>query len=198
MENVSVYGLEIYTEKQRYDEKFNCLMIDFINEAHQLVELSNDLYQIEHTIKLNKISLKDYILNSELCNMLKENNIKNYSISILEEYMNKCGEQNIMDITSYKLALELFKKLEKLEIIEKDKIDYEVNKLLPLISDIKKVETTDNKYFKELYDRYVDELRRIYLDNNQIDDKVYNYIIQILNDIFNYYLYGNKEILLNI
>ena len=32
------------------------------------------------------------------------------------------------------------------------------------------------------------------LDNNLIDDKIYNYIIQILNDIFNYYLYGSKEI----
>ncbi len=27
-----------------------------------------------------------------------------------------------------------------------------------------------------------------------IDDKIHNYAVQILNDIFNYYLYGNKEI----
>ena len=30
--------------------------------------------------------------------------------------------------------------------------------------------------------------------NNLIDDKINNYVVQILNDIFNYYLYGNKEI----
>ena len=31
-------------------------------------------------------------------------------------------------------------------------------------------------------------------DNNLIDDKINDYVIQMLNDIFNYYLYGNKEI----
>lgn len=32
------------------------------------------------------------------------------------------------------------------------------------------------------------------LDKNIIDNNIYNNFIEIINDIFNYYLYGNKKI----
>ena len=75
--NVVVDILELFTEKQKYDKKFNNTMFNFLTRAPELVDLSDDIYQIEHSIILNKISLKDYILSSELCKMLKENNISN-------------------------------------------------------------------------------------------------------------------------
>ena len=78
IENIKDEILEIFTEKQNYDEKYNSLMFDFLTKAYELVELSEDLYQVENTIKLNQISLKDYILNSEICNFLKKNNFNNY------------------------------------------------------------------------------------------------------------------------
>ena len=89
IENIKGEILEIFAEKQNYDEKYNSLMFDFITKAYELVELSEDLYQVEHTIKLNQISLKDYILNSKICNYLKDNNFNNYSIEDLKEYMQK-------------------------------------------------------------------------------------------------------------
>lgn len=62
-------------------------MFSFVTKAYELVDLSEDLYQLEHTIKLNQISLKDYILNSEICNFLKNNNINNYSIEDLKGFI---------------------------------------------------------------------------------------------------------------
>ena len=194
IENIKGEILEIFAEKQNYDEKYNSLMFDFITKAYELVELSEDLYQVEHTIKLNQISLKDYILNSKICNYLKDNNFNNYSIEDLKEYMQKYENQNPSDMISYKLALELYEKLEEIKDIEKSKIDYEISRMGNLLDNVSKIESVTKDKYQALYNDLLQQVKVKYLDNNLIDDKTNNYVIQILNDIFNYYLYGNKEI----
>ena len=198
MKNIKDEILEIFTEKQNYDEKYNSLMFDFLTKAYELVELSEDLYQVENTIKLNQISLKDYILNSEICNFLKKNNFNNYSIEDLKEYMQKCENQNISNIASYKLALELYEKLEEIKNIENLKIDYEISQMGNLLDNINNVKNIDKDKYQELYKDLLQQVKVKYLDNNLIDNKLNEYLVQILNDIFNYYLYGNKKIPLEI
>lgn len=198
IENIGVEILEIFTEKQKYDEKYNNLMFSFVTKAYELVDLSEDLYQLEHTIKLNQISLKDYILNSEICNFFKNNNINNYSIEDLKGFMQKYEIQNISDITSYKLALELYERLDEIKNIENSKIDYEINRMSSILEDINNIESIDKDKYQDLYNHLLEQIKAKYLDNNLIDDKINNCVIQMLNDIFNYYLYGNKEIPVNM
>lgn len=198
MKNIKDEILEIFTEKQNYDEKYNSLMFDFLTKAYELVELSEDLYQVENTIKLNQISLKDYILNSEICNFLKKKNFNNYSIEDLKEYMQKCENQNISNIASYKLALELYEKLEEIKNIENLKINYEISQMGNLLDNINNVKNIDKDKYQELYKDLLQQVKVKYLDNNLIDNKLNEYLVQILNDIFNYYLYGNKKIPLEI
>ena len=177
IENIGIEILEIFTEKQNYDEKYNNLMFSFVTKAYELVDLSEDLYQLERTIKLNQISLKDYILNSEICSFLKNNNINNYSIEDLKEFMQKYENQNISDITSYKLALELYEKLDEIKNIENAKIDYEINRMSNILQDIRNVENIDKDKYQYLYNRLLEQIKVKYLDNNFIDDKINNYII---------------------
>ena len=198
IENIGIEILEIFTEKQNYDDKFNNLMFNFATRAYELVDLSQDLYQVEHTIKLNKISLKDYILNSEVCNFLKDNNVSNYSIQDLKEFMDKYEKQNISDVTSYRLALDLYEKLEELENLESQKIDYEITRLSNILEEVSEIKNTNKEQYQKLYNDILLQVKGKYLDNNLIDDKMNNYIVQILNDIFNFYLYGNKEVPLEI
>ena len=198
IKNIKDEILEIFTEKQNYDEKYNSLMFDFLTKAYELVELSEDLYQVENTIKLNQISLKDYILNSEIWKKKKKNNFNNYSIEDLREFMKKYEIQNISDITSYKLALELYEKLDEIKSIENAKIDYEINRMSNILEDISNVENIDKDKYQDLYNHLLEQIKVNYLDNNLIDDKINDYVIQMLNDIFNYYLYGNKEIPIDI
>lgn len=195
VENVATNILKIFTEKQNYDKKYNDLMHSFITDAYKLVELSNDLYQLESTIRLNQISLKDYILNSEVCKFLKMSNINNYSIDDLKKYMAKYESQE--DIKSYHLALELYEKLEQIEYIENTKIDYEINEMSSILENINSIKQIDKSKYQDLYNNLLHQIKIKYLDNNLIDDKINNYVVQILNDIFNYYLYGNKEIPVN-
>lgn len=195
VENVATSILEIFTEKQNYDKKYNDLMYSFITGAYELVELSNDLYQLESTIRLNKISLKDYILNSEVCKFLKMSNINNFSIDDLKKYMAKYESQE--DIKSYHLALELYEKLEQIEYVENTKIDYEINEMSSILENINSIKKIDKSKYQDLYNDLFHQIKIKYLNNNLIDDKINNYVVQILNDIFNYYLYGNKEIPVN-
>ena len=194
-DKAAVEILEIFTEKQNYDEKYNNLMLSFILKAHELVELSNDLYQLENTIRLNQISLKNYILNSEICKSLKNSNINNYSIDDLKSYMTKYDNQE--NIKSYQLALELYERLEKIEYVESAKINYEIDRMSNILENISTIKAVEKSKYQYLYNDLINQLRVKYLNNNLIDDKINNYAVQILNDIFNYYLYGNKEIPVN-
>lgn len=72
--------LESYVEIDKIHDDINNKMFNFITRATELVELSEDDYQIEKTLKLNKISLKGFILDSSCCINLNMNNITNYSI----------------------------------------------------------------------------------------------------------------------
>lgn len=198
MNNIQSIILTIFEQKQEYDKQYNRLMSNFIMKANELVILSEDLYQIEHTIRLNQISLKDYILNSEICCLLKKQNIHNYSISDLKEYMKKYENQNTSDITSYKFALELYETLEEIKQIEDSKINYEMTKMSTILENINSIKNFSKDKYQDLYNNLLNQIKIKYLDNHIIDDRTNNYMIQILNDIFYFYLNGNKAIPLKI
>lgn len=192
--NVKSKILEIFNEKQLADEKYHNVLFTFLTNAYELVELSKGLYQIEHNIKLNQISLKDYILNSEICIWLKENNISNYKIEDLKMFMSKYEKQTNKDISVYKLALELYEKLEEMKNIENTKIKNELTKISTLLTDLDKIKSIEKANYQILYNDLLQQIKTKYLDTNLIDEKAKNYFMEILNDIFSYYLYGNKEI----
>ena len=112
--------------------------------------------------------------------------------------MQKCENQNISNIASYKLALELYEKLEEIKNIENLKINYEISQMGNLLDNIHNVKNIDKDKYQELYKDLLQQVKVKYLDNNLIDNKLNEYLVQILNDIFNYYLYGNKKIPLEI
>lgn len=194
MNNIELILDETLKNRNNYENKYNEVLIDFISNANTLVEKSNDLYQIENSILLNKISLKDYILESELCKNLKSNNIKDYTKEDLKKYMKQYEENKIGDVSSYKLALELYEMMEQIEKYENDKIDYELSNIRPLIKGIYKIELIDKQYYEGLYNNILLNIKNDLLDKNIITDKSYNILMSLINEIFNYYLYGNKKI----
>lgn len=183
-------GIEkVITEKKNYDSKYHNLMYDFVTKAYELVDLSNGVYQIEHTIKLNQISLKDYILNSEVCVMLKNNSISNYSIEELKKYLEQYEYQNLANVNPYKIAIELYEKLDEIEQIENEQISYELDSLGTYLEDIKKLKDINKEEYANLYNNLINQVKSEYVQSTFQGD-----IIEMLNDIFNYYLHGNKDI----
>lgn len=185
--------IETSMEVQKYNEKYNNVLYDFLMKASELVELSKDLYQIEETIILNQISLKDYVLNSEICNYLKRNHIENYSIEELKKWMREYKHHNLADLSTYELALSLYEMLEELKTIADSKIEYEVNQLSNWLQGVNGIKNITNDTWRNLYDNLMQQIKEDIL-NRVLNDKKVGLVVQMLDDIFNYYLYGYPKI----
>lgn len=181
--------LEIFKKKSEYDEKYKSLVYEFITKATVAVTITNGEYQIENSIRGNKISLKDYILRSDLCNILKSRNINDYSIEELKKYMQMYEMQNPMQVYPYKVSLELYELLDKIENIEDEKIDYEIDSMKKYLNGFNNIKKTNKSNLKGLYDSIIVDLK-----SKNYDGQSYNYFIVIIDDIFSFYFLGHKKI----
>ncbi len=193
-ENISVKILEAYIEVDKIQDSINNKIFQFVTQALELVNLSEDLFQIEKTIKLNKISLKDYILNSSCCTLLAENSISNYSLEELKQYLSHYQQQFGEDGFAYNLALALYELLESIEKLTDEKVALEISKLSELTPLINKIQNIDASEYEELYNQLKKELNNNYLNQNLIDNKSLEICIQFINDIFNYFISGYPDI----
>ena len=150
-ENLNVKVLESYVEIDKIHDDINNKIFNFITKANELVELSDDDYQIEKTLKLNKISLKGYVLDSDLCNQLNENNMNDYSIDELKKYFNQYESSSNTDYSNYLLALSLYELIEDIEGQVDSKIELEINELSNIIQNISDIKNTDKTNYENLY-----------------------------------------------
>lgn len=192
-DNLNVKILESYVEIDKLHDDINKAMFNFITKANELVNLSEDDYQIEMTLRLNKISLKGYVLDSELCTQLHENNITDYSIDDLKQYLTQYEKTYNTDCLKYLLALSLYEQVEQIEKLVDSKIDLEIKELGKIISDITTISNVDKSEYEKLYTNLKNQLDEYYT-NQKLDEKSYNICVQILNDIFNFYINGYPNI----
>ena len=184
---------ESYVEVSKIHDDIKNKIFNFITKANELVELSEDDYQIEKTLKLNKISLKAFILDSSCCVALKYNNITGYSIQDLKSYLMQYEQSTNEDCSKYYLAVSLYENVEEIEKLVDKKIHLEMNELSQIVSDVNSITVSDNNKYEEMYlniKKRLDEL----LNNKRLDEKSYNMSIQMLNDIFNFYISGYPAI----
>ena len=153
--------LEAYMDIDKIHDSINNKMFQFITKANELVELSEDVYQIEKSIKLNKISLKEYILDSPCCLFLKESNISDYTINELKNYLVRYEKSSNEDCTSYYLALSLYELLEEIEKTVDNKISIEIDKISELTNAIRKIKNIDSSEYEYLYNEIKNELNSI-------------------------------------
>lgn len=185
--------LEFYVEIDKIHDDINNKIFNFITRANELVELSEDDYQIEKTFKLNKISLKGFILDSSCCISLNDNNITNYSIQELKNYLMQYEKKFSEDCSKYYLAISLYELIEDIERLVDSKINLEIKGLTEVVPNINNIKIVDKTKYEEIYlisKKQLDEHFR----NSRLDEKAYNICIQILNDIFNFYISGYPTI----
>lgn len=193
-ENINNNIIEIFNKENEYNKKYSDYLFTFLEKANNLVEFSENLYQIEHTIRLNEISLKYFVLNSKIGKFLKERNIYDYSSEELKKYIYEYEQQNSTDESVYILTLDTYESLEEVKEIETSKINYEIEELSKLVKEINLIKTTNKDEYQKLYEFLTKKINEDYLNNNLINKNNYNLFIQMLNDIFNYYIDGFKEI----
>lgn len=191
--DLNVKILESYVEIDKIHDDINHKIFKFITQASELVELSDDDYQIERTLKLNKISLKGYVLDSECCIELNNHNISNYSIYELKNYLEQYERSINDDYSKYFLALSLYENIEEIENLVDTKINLEITKISELIPNINNIKEVDKSNLEKFYYEQKNIIDKFY-QTNKIEEKSYNICIQFLNDIFNYYISGYPDI----
>ena len=185
--------LESYVEIDKIHDDINNKMFNFITRATELVELSEDDYQIERTLKLNKISLKGFVLDSSCCINLNMNNITNYSIQELKNYLMKYENKFNEDYSKYYLAISLYELVEEIENLVDSKINLEIESLSKIIPNINVIKDIDKAKYEEIYFNSKNQLNE-HFKNLKLDEKNYNICIGILNNIFNFYIGGYPSI----
>lgn len=191
--NLSLKILEFYIEIDKIHDNIDNKIFNFITKANELVELSDDNYQIEKTLKLNKIALKGFILDSSCCVNLKNNNITNYSIQELKNYLIQYEKDFNEDYSRYYLAVTLYELIEEIEKLVDLKIDLEIKSLNEFIPNINNIKETDKTKLENIYFSSKNQLNE-YFKNSMLDEKTYNICIEILNNIFNFYINGYPNI----
>lgn len=191
--DLNVKILESYVEIDKVHDEINNKIFKIITQASELVELSDDDYQIERTLKLNKISLKGYVLDSECCVQLNDNNVTDYLIEDLKKFLEEYEKLFNVDYSKYFLALSLYENIEEIENLIDSKISLELIELNNLIPNIDDIKVIDKSNLEQLYYQQKNTIDNFY-HSSKIEEKSYNICIQFLNDIFNYYISGYPDI----
>ncbi len=187
---------EIILKVSAYNKQIEEQLEDFTTGCYTLKETSAGKYQVQKTTLLNKIYLQGYILDSKLCKQFKANNITNYSLTNLRDYITKNYNNLDTDYTSYYQALSLYEKANNLEELIDDKIELEIDLLSNYEKDIEKLKYQELKkeqlvaFYKEIKEKLVKKLT-----NNIMAIQIKNSILIILNDVFEFFWSGYPTII---
>ena len=187
---------EIILKVSAYNKQIEEQLEDFTTGCYTLKETSAGKYQVQKTTRLNKIYLQGYILDSKLCRQFKANNITNYSLTNLKDYITKNYNNLDTDYTSYYQALSLYEKANNLEELIDDKIELEIDLLSNYEKDIEKLKYQELKkeqlvaFYKEIKEKLVKKLT-----NNIMASQTKNSILILLNDVFEFFWSGYPTII---
>lgn len=181
--------IESYSKIKQIQDSINNMLIDFISKSSQLIDLSEDDYQIEKSLKLNKISLKGFLLDSPCCTILKEKEINDYTINDLKNYLVQYENSTNEDCSKYYLSVSLYELIDNIEKTVDSKIDLEVKELSKIIPSINNINNSNKNEYEALYLNIKKEL-----DYKELDEQSHNIAMIILNDIFNFYISGYPTI----
>lgn len=188
--------MNIYLNINTLIDNFKNMINNFNVEAKKLEEVTSGIYRIETTLKLNKVSLKGYILNSNLCKELEKNDINEYSVEELKKYINNSSshEKNILN-----KALYLYENLEHIEFYYNNEITKIVNELSKYLDskNLSKYNEETSEYVISKTKEEINNSRNALINeinqkrnNNLIDENIKNCLIAIVDFISNYYNNG--------
>lgn len=182
---------EIIKTIKLYNNNIQERMTKFISDCYSLEESSNGEYQVQKTIELNKIYFQGYVLDSKICRNLQKDNIDDYSLTDLKEYINKNFNYLEIDCTPYYEALILYEKANALEDLVDKKIELEIDFLSNYVSKLKilKEQVLDKEELVNLYSQAKEELVNDLAKKVIVSEEQDNYF-NILNDIFEYFWSG--------
>lgn len=182
-----------YIDINNYNNRINEKIFVFLNKCSDLEEHSNHNYELQKTLELNKIYFQGFILESELCKSLKDNNT-NYSIRKLKQYIITNANNLENEYSAYYEAIELYEMADEIEELIDEKIELEMTTIYDITDIITEIENINKNEYENLYLKIKFNIENNYLNKNIIDNNIYELCINMLNDIFNYFISGYPDI----
>lgn len=210
MARIKIY--QTYIEASIQNTKYNELMLDYIGKANDFVEVTQGAYQVEETLDDNKLGFKGHILDSDLVRELESRGITDYTIDELSQLASEYSVNFGKDISDINMAIDLYKKTDELEDIEKHQMETISRNLGDILGkDIvsntteKGIIQSDGKAIIQLNDKTPEQLQsdyhkalqkidELYVNEGVLDLKTKNATTQMLNELFSYYTNGNKKV----
>ncbi len=116
-------------------------------------------------------------------------NVSNYSIDELKKYLYSYDSQSDCSLK----GILLYELLEKIENLVDKKVNLETKELGNIINNPIEIKNIDKSNYENYYFNIKSNLDNI-KNISKLDEKSYDISIQILNDIFNFYMNGYPSI----
>lgn len=202
-----------YREVLEYESKIDVLYSRHVKISKMLEEKSDYEFMLQRYWSHTKINLKGWMLDSDLCRLLENNGIIEYSIFDLKEYYKNYEIKKGIDCTKYIEAIELYLLMDEIETLIEEKIEKEMAAIWCIDEKIERIEdisnvvesqktafrtclpnsdtvSADTTLFKSLYNMILKEIEKM-RNETLISEEQYKYCIKFLNDTFNFYInYG--------
>ena len=158
------------------------LLLNKFLERYQDIEYDeNDFYIASDNIQDIRIFIKGKLLESDICEELRKNNIDTFTTEQLSKYIILYEEQRQKDLEKIKVGVELYSQLENIyALIAKEKnIIYSdlINGILNINIDL---EQDINEYFSNRSQEILSLVQRKYTEHI-LNEITYNCFINILN-----------------
>ena len=189
--NIRLKILQLKLYKINEDNKYFDLLNKFLKTSDIMIEKSNGIYQLEETIKLNKISLKGYILESDFCKKLSDDGIENFTLDELKKYL--LEYKSDIDIENISIAINMYETISKLESIENNEVKVMLENLEKIYNDKLRYNLINEEELDSKYNIIINDINNKY-DSKILDEISKNCLIEIVNKIFDYHKNGNRKI----
>lgn len=184
------YILETYNEIVEMNSIINKQYLNFVDECYVLEELSNNEYEIQNSLKLNKNYFQGILSKSDLCNQLNDNNYNEMTLDKLKLIFKQYESTTGNNIDLYCKAIDLYQMADNIEEKIDKKIELELLLIYDIDIEITKIQSTDLNKLLELYKKIENYIKENFLKTNIITQDDFNKCIYMLNDIFNYFING--------
>ena len=208
--NKRLYIFNTAMKKYNRDQIYNSLVEKYKNLGWKLQELTNEQFMLDPSIILTESRIRNYFISSPIAQYLKAKKIKNCTFEQLKAHNDMLAELNSSyNPDTIRVAIEFYETLETLAKAERKKIEdiayglvftvgFDVmskdeKTLIITESNQAKIQSTE-KDIPTFQTNHIEALRRLDAQKNTIGEQAYEYAKEMIDEVFEYYKTGNKEI----
>lgn len=199
-------------KKANRDQMYNALAEKYKVLGTKLEELTNQQFVLDSNIVITESRIRNYLANSKLATYLKNKNITSCTFENLKAHNNILVElDNTYNPEIIEIAIEFYENLENLAKVERKEIEdisfglvftvgfdvmsQDEKTLIITNTNQAKIESKE-KDIPTFEKNHITALQRLEDKRNEIGEQAYNYAVEMINEVFEYYKNGNKEIAL--